>query len=390
MALEITAPRVVDDGHFDSSGRFRHRYGNLLSMLTVVLDSNSVHKNTWLTSGPGPELLKRAKLGSCRIVFPEVVLEELRRQQFEAAASSKEQASKALETMSTTGIDVGASSQHLETMFRQVNVDIDAAFSALLANPQVSCEPIPHISIADAVRRDLDRRRPFEEIQHNKKVKSVGFRDAVIWETVLAILADQTASDTVLFVSADKAFSDDASLSIHPHLLKDLDERGVSQSRLMSAKNPFQAIAIIDGHSAQTTAATEALYSLVRENIESQLVHGGDYDYPDFVEFTVPDFESAYINDIEQTKEFEFVSNGDKVTATGEAVIYLEGAIYKGDWYTSDHNTVRISGELNRHYLEAVSEITVRVVVEMDKSGGTPEIDAVRLQDILDTPASKF
>lgn len=215
---------------------------------------------------------------------------------------------------------------------------------------------------------------------------SVG--DTLIWETVLAILDQSRGHEKVLLVTADKGFLADDSRSIHPDLLADLVDRGLGLDRLVSAKNVPHAVTIIETtatQAARITAATDALY----EQVDMQLVYGGDCDYPDFVKFTIQRLESANITDIDQTSELELSDEGESLVATADATIYIEGGVFKGDWFSEKGDSVRIAGELNEHYFEASSEVEVRVVVEIDVTGDSPEPVRIVLEDRPDEARHK-
>jgi len=353
-------------------------------MLTIVLDANPIHADPWLTSPPGMRLRELARTGACRVVVPEVVRQELHRQQREAARESHAKLVKDGEAMAGIGVDVTQTSDHLAETFRRFDADIDRAFAELLNFEGVASEPVPEVPAADILERDLGRRRPFMEVKRKDKRLSVGFRDTLIWETVLAILDPARGYDKVLFVTADGGFLTDDARSIHPDLLADLDKRDFDRDRLVSIKNVYQANAFIENKAVQVgrvTAATEALYELVGQDVSMQMTNGGDYDYPDFVKFAVPPLEGAYISDIDQTSEFEFSGNGDSVMATAEATVYVEGAVFKGDWYMDEVDSVEVGSELNEHYFEGSSAVDVHVVVEIDVSGDGPEVVRITLGD---------
>jgi hypothetical protein len=355
-------------------------------MLAVVLDSNAIHSDPWLTGAPGTTLLRLAEGKSCFVVIPEVVRDELRRQRRKSAQESHTQAAKGVRAMAKAGVDVDETDAHLNKSFQRIDADIDAAFTALFNREGVAVEPTPYIDVAKIVERDLDRRRPFQEITHNQKTKSLGFRDVVIWETVLSVLDPARGNGKVLFVSADKGFLSEDSKSLHPDLLGDLDDRGIDRARLVSIKNVLHATTAIKAtatQAAQVTAATDALYELVGQEVSEQLVYGGDYGYPDFVDFTVPEIEGAYISGIDQTSGFD-ISEGETLIATAEANVYLEGAVFKGDWYVDQGGSIELGGEINKHYFDASSEVPVRVVVEIEMNGEKPEVTSILLKDPAD------
>lgn len=349
----------------------------------MVLDTNAVHSDPWLTGPPGRKLLELAAAGSCLVVYPQVVIDELRRQRRKAAETAHAQAAKGIDDMSRAGVDVTQTTADLAASFAKIDADLDASFASVLARDGVTSEPVPRVALVDILKRDLARRRPFVEVLVRQKPASVGFRDTLIWETALAVMEPSRAHEKVLFVSADKGFLSDDSKSLHDDLLVDLDGASVDRDRAVSVKNVRHAVAEVEAASRAllVSVATNALYELTGKDISMAMVYGGDYDYPEFVEFTTPAVESGYIGGIDQDSEFEFVESGGIVTATADAILYIEGAVYKGDWFPDDADSTQIQGELNDHYFETSSEVAVRVVVEIDTSDATPQALSIVLQD---------
>jgi len=84
-----------------------------------------------------------------------------------------------------------------------------------------SIEPYPETSHRDIVARDLSRRKPFER-------SGKGYRDYLIWLTVLSILQ---RGESVAFVTANSA--DFGSQELHAHLLHDLEELGLQADQVL-------------------------------------------------------------------------------------------------------------------------------------------------------------
>lgn len=353
-------------------------------MIAVVLDTNAIHSDSWLTSEPGKKLLELAGGGSCVVVYPQVVIDELLRQRREAAEHAHTQAAKGISDMAKAGVDVTKTTADLKASFQKIDADLDAAFASVIARDGVTVEPVPNVRVAEILNRDLARKRPFMEVPVKQKPASVGFRDTLIWETVLAVVEPSQDYEKVLFVTADKGFLAEDSKSLHSDLLDDLDERYGDRDSVVSVKNVPHAITEVESAAAQAalvTLAANELYELVGKEISLQMVYGGEYDYPDFVKFTTPGVESGYITDIDQTSEFELASADGTTTVTADALIYIEGAVFKGDWHIDDAESLNIMGELNDHYFETSSEVAVRVVVELDTSETSPRVLRIALED---------
>ena len=92
---------------------------------------------------------------------------------------------------------------------------LEAQFDRILDYPDMEHEVL--------VERAVTRIKPFNE-------EGVGYRDALIWETVLK-LASEVDSE-VAFISNDRDFSNQKR-ELHNELTNQMDERGVSRDRVI-------------------------------------------------------------------------------------------------------------------------------------------------------------
>jgi hypothetical protein len=101
-----------------------------------------------------------------------------------------------------------------------------------LSEWDVEVLPIPSPDHESVVRRDLERRKPF-----NKEGK--GYRDYLIWLSVLEVLK---RGYRVVFVTTNKDdFCDDQGCP-HGDLLKDLDANGIDRGQLVIAPSLDKAV----------------------------------------------------------------------------------------------------------------------------------------------------
>jgi rRNA-processing protein FCF1 len=350
-------------------------------MITVVPDTNALFGQEWMTSVAGRNLLDLIKSGKCRLVLPQVVVDELDRQDRKTLRSKREKAKGAL---SEVGDDISATA--IDEAFDRLGAKTHAQRDRLLATNGVSVTSVPEDRTRALVERDLAARRPFMETLGGKK--SYGFRDAVIWEIVLDVLVkDKDAiADTVFFVSADKGFiDDDAPKELHRHLLEDLDARGIARDRVVLVEKVANVVEDVRAAAAEAEAlaaearaastppddeahglasllrgyafdasrraelvrvATEALDELVGQPMDEELTYGGDYGLPDWVQFELPAIGgdlSIYGYDLESDFEFDAL-DGD--TATGRADVVL--SIEAGDMFgASDDVRARVTVDID-------------------------------------------
>ncbi|MGK0741851.1 PIN domain-containing protein [Leucobacter sp. Z1108] len=358
-------------------------------MIAVVPDTNAVFKDPWLASPAGRRLKDLAAAGDCEIVFPEVVVLELSRRQHENVEEVSQDARVLVDKLSHHGTPMEEVSQQLGAAFAALLPKVETNFDALFDGPGLRREPVPADATHRLVLRDLARRRPFKEVGSDPVV-SVGFRDAAIWETVLALLDPGRGYERVIFVAADRGFLDDSGNSLHGDLQGDLAELGIDASRLAHVRNVWHsatqvekiveatAEAAADAH--LITVATNAVLALESENISMQMVYGGDYAYPDFVQFSVP-FEDATIDAIDQVTEFTLTEDADTVTATAEILLSISGFVAKSDWYMEDGEIADWVEDWNEHYFHASSEVTVIATVTIDAGESAPVAIEVILTD---------
>ena len=156
-----------------------------------------------------------------RLAVPEVVLRECLNAIGEEATACAAKADKELHAYARwTGVDVSG------LRATRLAADVGAARTRLehgLRDEGVRILPIPDIGHGDLVARDLARTKPFDAGR--------GYRDALIWETVLALAAEEPVP--VVFVTANRQDFGDGQL--HPHLSQDVATRGWSRGRVLLA-----------------------------------------------------------------------------------------------------------------------------------------------------------
>ncbi len=209
-------------------------------MLTVVVDTNAVHRDPWLTRDDAPKLVQLAASGVCEVVYPRVVIAELTRQRVESARDAHDAAAAGVKQMGVAGVDVAETVALLQGAHDRTETEIDDAFTAVLTKDGIREIPVPEVETTDLLERDLGRRRPFLEIEQGKTKKSLGFRDVLIWESVLGVVQGPTAGDTVFFVTFDAGFLADDKKSLHLDLLEDLDRLGIPRGRVRLARGSLK------------------------------------------------------------------------------------------------------------------------------------------------------
>lgn len=121
------------------------------------------------------------------------------------------------------------------------------------------------------------------------------------------------------------------------------------------------------------------------EELTERPVYEGYYGLPDFVQFELPPImESATIVAIDLESDFTFEAvSGDTVTGSVNVTLSIEGATFKGDFFSEDDAELQIIGELNNHYYETATSLRARAVMTIDTEFGPDgfEVLDITLED---------
>jgi PIN domain-containing protein len=174
-------------------------------MIKVVVDTNSLGagKARPLQSNQMKRLLTLTREGTLKLVVAEVVIREAATKWAERVVSEAGTYVKARRTLVDAGLlqdeknllpQKGSLRSAEEERIRQALVEVGGEIA-----------PLPSAPHADVVARALDRLQPFDSKGRN------GYRDVILWETVLEMGGE---GDPVIFVSNDqKAFFEDGDQS---------------------------------------------------------------------------------------------------------------------------------------------------------------------------------
>jgi len=381
-------------------------------MITVVPDTNAFHGARWLKSSAGQRLVDLARAGACQVVIPQVVIDELERQHREALTKQRDEARAALSEIKYL-MDLDDIVAKFDDLLDKVAADRDA----LLAQTGIRPAPVPEDIAGDLVQRDLARQRPFMEMDGGKK-KSFGFRDAVIWETLLDVVEANNSGDAIFFVTRDTGyFPKGLNDRLHPHLLDDLDQRSIPRDRIKvidtlenvveaakaaasdaqakaaeakAAKDPSNTnerllATMLRGYAYDASrraelvsVAFEAIQALIGKSIDDEMDASGQYSPPAFVQFDFPkEMESARILEFEPDSDFQIEdANNDLVVVRVDVSVGIEGNTFKADYYAANDD-IQIIDVLNDYYFETSTWVRARAVVEIDTEQGPGHYDDV-------------
>ena len=188
----------------------------------VFVDANAIVKQAWFLDTPQWRLLRhQSQHGAIELVVPEVAFREV-------VAKFRLEVSEELKTL--TGVQ--------EKLHRLIEYEIPETstaevdflvenyreeLQAILDRCNAVVVPIPEVDLAELVERAANRHRPFDSSGN-------GFRDALIWETVVAQLNAKRPTAAFLVTNDNAFYSSNNDVNLHSELISDAESRGSSSS----------------------------------------------------------------------------------------------------------------------------------------------------------------
>jgi hypothetical protein len=193
---------------------------NVVRLPRVVIDANLIVERDWfLAGGAAAALLAASRRGRVRMVVPEVVVLEAvaaHATQERRAAREFRKAIARLHKLRTP-LRYEPERHDTEPFMRRT---YESWLRERLDQHRVEVASVPEVS-EQLVRRAIQRRRPFDA------EGKTGFRDALIWETVLA-----EASEYALTVFATNDGDFGKGDTLHVDLLADLVARNIDEGAI--------------------------------------------------------------------------------------------------------------------------------------------------------------
>ena len=227
--------------------------------MRVVIDSNNIVECDWHLSGAAfAQLISALPRCAHSLHFPQVVIDEVvaafarrLRELLQEAQTTKRKLQRLTESAFKPMVE-DADASGLATRYRQ-------RLLSRIKRAGGDIMPIPRISHDLLVGKGVERRKPFRET----KAGVVGYRDALIWESVL-LLAEQQVDPVALVTKNWRDFgSDNHGARLHPHLVEDLTSRGIPAERVQL----FNGISsFVDKHIRPILESDTELLRMLREN----------------------------------------------------------------------------------------------------------------------------
>ena len=184
---------------------------------TLVIDANAVVHGSWgLTSPVWRVSLYQARSGLVQVIVPEVVVREIvgrYESELRSRTSKADRSIRALEELT------GTESHPLVIDVENAVREYEDRLRSTLSLAGVFVPPLPQVDLSRLVDRAIGRKRPFDDA-------GSGFRDSLLWETVIGAALENPLSEVVLISNDARAFKASESSDLHADLLDDLSSRG--------------------------------------------------------------------------------------------------------------------------------------------------------------------
>jgi predicted nucleic acid-binding protein len=202
------------------------------SKLQVVLDTNILLANL-RGARPSNDLklvLADARAGRFSLIVPELVLEETVNKRREAALDAERKLRQAHSDLAAVGATLELPNVDLTAVVEQFRKQL----VELLSSSKTDVPKLPDVRHETIVRRALERRKPFS-------ASGAGYRDALIWETVLTLIGEDD-DEIILVTNNSKDFAEDKTgTSLAADLVRDLEARNaIGRVRLIPTLKAFE------------------------------------------------------------------------------------------------------------------------------------------------------
>lgn len=187
----------------------------------VVLDASVICTDFRMRGAPFEMLLAAGARGELSIVVPEVVFLEVVRVYARTFRSYKRNLERQIAGFRRMGLVQAAVGLGIPRNAHDASVSYEGDLRQKLKDVGAEIRPLPFVSHDSILKRALEGRKPMSESER-------GYRDTLIWETVLEV-ARQTEK-VILLSTNTKDFSDDDALAAD--LRHDLASNGLPPDRV--------------------------------------------------------------------------------------------------------------------------------------------------------------
>lgn len=349
--------------------------------MKVILDTNIIFNDFHLKGAKIKSLCESVKLTGDTVHIPKVVVDESINKYREKIQECKSAIDKAMSNFKRlAGEVVGDNFMYEEFMYEESKQYADI-FKKRLRELGINIIPYPSTSHQELVKRDLARKKPFQET-------GKGYRDALIWESVKSLCETSSLSSEnpkIIFVNKNhKDFC--LGKLLHPDLKDDLvDKDSVriiedtdifmeeyvkpQQERLKTIQdslNEYKRYNKIDLNTEIDKRITDFL--LYREFDYEESPFGQEFENPSVVGFDEPSF---IVTEVRQISEEEIL-----VEVTIEVSCEFDFFIFKSDAICMEEDELPYiwDSDWNKHYMAASKTMPIRLKATLIVNSSFEEI----------------
>lgn len=348
---------------------------------TELFDDLSMQGNRWR------RLLHLCSQGCVHVYLPEVVIREATRHFRREARRSSKALGDALAAARLAGLTVDAPTpKEVRDSFDQQAADYNAETRDKCRDMGVKILPLPHTSHDDLLTRAMAERRPFDN-------EGDGYRDALIWETALALIREARPEDVVLIVTDNrKHFGQKDSNELADELQTDLAE--LPNAPLVERRHGLEAVlSDVEGHCEEyvTRLAAESAQPSLSEQVRDSVLAACDHlagesiahVLPEeqmaqrglsFNEVDLPELESPSLYNVDPDPEtftietYERYEDGRVLGyAFIDAQVTIDGFMYK--WEAHDADVEMFDSDWNEHMAWVYVNRSVRMQFDFQADG---------------------
>lgn len=248
-------------------------------------------------------------------------------------------------------------------------------------------EPIPEIEHAQLVRRAAERRRPCD-------ANGNGYRDSLIWETVLVVAAE---GEDVVFVTNDTDFTldEEGDLRLHPDLVADMQEAALDvEITIVSDLHTAIRQYLVHEDAEVADLAHQVRLELLNEWLQDaalyeEAVHAKVDPKATGLPRTTTSAEIEYVEDVADVADYSLLRKlGDSVLIEFEVRADAAIDLWVDEWEAEDLGDVRLrdSGRLGQVQVQMVKPLNFDCLVALDTFGRPESLEITRVHVDEDDP----
>lgn len=386
-------------------------------MTTVLADTTTTFVDVMMSGTPWMQLLTLCGRGDIALIVPEVVLRETARhwrtKGEDAHKLEEEGHSRVLR--SRRHFDYLGVQPRLDPLpsLPVAELDADAFYDqayARLAPLGVTVAPLPNVTVAAILARDLAGKKPFEK-------SGKGFRDALVWENVKETLVDLSKDDTLYLVTNN---TNDYCLDgeLHPDLASEIKDVKAELRQVNTLDDlleqpefagPVASLAKTDEDLAMylksISSEPEAEYtglsvgeivkhalilsaeSLVDEDIEAENETTSGLDFTNLqIPREIEGTSISWIDVHEETAQWQAYETfeGGTLLIRGEidADVTVQGFVYKSDYVAVESEVELVDWEWNDHMAQVVTTKAARLIFQVRADVGSNFVDDCEFEGV--------